>query len=89
MNALITTRPTIDTMDESVSVSMAGSSSETDLASRPLLHRALEITKSAGGLGDAFQRDDRKTLPAATMLDAVVAKLGPTGQLVILTVYVE
>ncbi len=70
MTAIDSTKPTIDTMDESVSVSMARSRSDKHVASRPLRDRALEIARYEDGLSDALQRDDRQMLPAAGMLDA-------------------
>jgi len=69
MNAFDATQPTIDTMDESVSVSNGRPHSGKHAANRPLRSRALEIAKPEGGLSDALQRDDRQMLPATAMFD--------------------
>ena len=70
MKAFDAMKAAIDTMNEWVSVSMAGSRSQKNVASRPLQHRASEIAKSEDGLSDALQRDDRQMLSSVAMLDA-------------------
>ena len=69
MNACEATKSALDTMAESIAVSMPGSRSEKHGASGPLRRRALEIARSEDGLSDALQRDDRQILPAASMFD--------------------